>query len=463
MEKLLSILTSSSSKEELAERSSELLGEDYILGIKKEGKFWIFRSGKEVGKIKEEEVPQEGEFEIELEGKRIKGWGREGFFLGCCGKHKPSSEILKLFELAFNRIRFVERYRALREEVEELSRELRKKEDILFDGVHSKISAAVITSIGHKINNKLTAVIGYSQMLLYELREDERWRPKVEKIVENSTAVSQQMQKAMAFFQKWSGGFDSDLLTTVRKVLDEYRDIFAEKKIKVKERLSDSLSSVAVDQNLMGYALREVLKNALEALEKIEERFFFIVGDREDDVAYVKFHNSAPPEQLSKVEQAFEPFFTTKPYHWGLGLNLVHGIVSRLHGGNVDIFKEKDGVSVQIELPVRKIAKRGKRIKAVLVSKREEFLNMAREALERDFSGLEVMGLAPSQPVPPCDLLFVEMGEAEIPLEEIKSRALPKVMVVFGGRRLPEGVKWGGDRMNLMSIYRIIKEEQWKI
>ena len=55
-------------------------------------------------------------------------------------------------------------------------------------------------------------------------------------------------------------------------------------------------------------------------------------------------------------EKIFHPFFTTKPtgQDTGLGLSLAYDIVTKGHGGNLEVkSKEKDETQFTIQLPVK--------------------------------------------------------------------------------------------------------------
>lgn len=57
-------------------------------------------------------------------------------------------------------------------------------------------------------------------------------------------------------------------------------------------------------------------------------------------------------EALPKI---FIPFFTTKPSGTGLGLSLVHRIVTE-HGGSIAVANEDEGTAVTLSFPLRKLA-----------------------------------------------------------------------------------------------------------
>jgi signal transduction histidine kinase len=54
-----------------------------------------------------------------------------------------------------------------------------------------------------------------------------------------------------------------------------------------------------------------------------------------------------PPQDLSRI---FIPFFTTKPQGTGLGLPLVHRIISE-HGGTIAVASDPSGTTFTLSFP----------------------------------------------------------------------------------------------------------------
>jgi signal transduction histidine kinase len=63
---------------------------------------------------------------------------------------------------------------------------------------------------------------------------------------------------------------------------------------------------------------------------------------REHSTFFLSVSDTGPGIPAEEIEQIFEPFFTTKARGTGLGLSVVHQIVTH-HGGEIRAFNKPDG------------------------------------------------------------------------------------------------------------------------
>ena len=77
-----------------------------------------------------------------------------------------------------------------------------------------------------------------------------------------------------------------------------------------------------------------LLRNAREATGH-GGRVEVALARREDGSASIRVHDDGPGVPAVVRARLFEPFVTTKPRGTGLGLALVHGLVTRM-GGRID-------------------------------------------------------------------------------------------------------------------------------
>lgn len=143
----------------------------------------------------------------------------------------------------------------------------------------------------------------------------------------------------------------------LRTWLDEtLRDNFPEKHHDIRrENLSHDLL-IAIDENQMAIALRNLIANALEAMGEKGEVTVRITSDTpplsKEKKLFIDVIDQGPgiPEDI-KVRLT-EPLFTTKTRGLGLGLALVRAIVER-HGGTLKIHTTSpEGSVFRIELPL---------------------------------------------------------------------------------------------------------------
>lgn len=135
--------------------------------------------------------------------------------------------------------------------------------------------------------------------------------------------------------------------------LTQFLDLeFKENNIQVEILIEDNLPPVLGDQKYLRIAFLNLLKNAIEAFEpekndrkiliKISENYPFVELFIQDNGPGI------PPERLEKV---FEPYFTTKSSGTGIGLTMVHKIITE-HSGNIKVESQPGkGVAFTLMLP----------------------------------------------------------------------------------------------------------------
>ncbi len=194
---------------------------------------------------------------------------------------------------------------------------------LLYREYHSKASAALFSSVLHKAKNKLTSVIARAQLL--QLRKN----PSAEAILRSAMEASGLLAKTMEFF-----GFREGELGQEVDISELVSSLFGG---------NYPPMGLTVDRALFSLVLREVKDNA-ERMGDVE-----VSLRREGQYAVLEISNRGPLDGEA-AERAFEPFFST----WGrpgLGLNLVHGIITRAYAGCVSLFQEGERVYLTLRLP----------------------------------------------------------------------------------------------------------------
>jgi PAS domain S-box-containing protein len=201
--------------------------------------------------------------------------------------------------------------------------------------------------IAHDFNNILAAIIGYSEIAVAESEKDSTTQGYLKRVLEAGERARALVKQILAFSRQ--GGIEPkpvQVKLIVKEVLNLLRaslpaTIEIEQKIESDAMvMADPTQIHQVMMNLTtnaGYAMSEKGGRLTVALAQMElDRSF---TDQYTDIEpgpYLKLTVSdtgsgIAPEHLNRV---FDPFFTTKPKGegTGMGLAVVHGIVSRLNG-----------------------------------------------------------------------------------------------------------------------------------
>lgn len=104
------------------------------------------------------------------------------------------------------------------------------------------------------------------------------------------------------------------------------------------------------DARLLGHAVRNLLRNALEALASAGR--VQVDVSAEEGLARVVVSDDGPGLNASQLEQVLEPFHTTKPHGTGLGL-LIARRVAELHGGRLEArSRQGEGAAFTLAWPL---------------------------------------------------------------------------------------------------------------
>jgi signal transduction histidine kinase len=193
------------------------------------------------------------------------------------------------------------------------------------------------SGIAHELNNPLTSVIGFSQLLM------EGDVPA--NIKEDLTTIYSEAQRAAVIVK--------NLLTFARKhapvkqlsqvntiIEDVLRLRTYEQKvnnIEIEKLLAINLPGIMIDYFQMQQVFLNIVINAEFAmLEAHHKGKLTITTEKIDGIIRISFADDGPGISEENLKHIFDPFFTTKEVGkgTGLGLSICHGIVSE-HGGKI--------------------------------------------------------------------------------------------------------------------------------
>ena len=217
-----------------------------------------------------------------------------------------------------------------------------------------KMSAVgqLISGVAHELNNPLTAILGYAQLLEGE-GLNERAQDFVSKLFKQAQRTHRVVQNLLSFArQRKPQKSEVDL----RRVLDEalaLRDYdFRVNNIRVERETSETLPAVVADPHQVEQVFLNVINNALDAMLETQNKGVLKVRSfSSDGQVWIEFHDSGPGIQDAK--KIFDPFYTTKAVGkgTGLGLSICYGIVKE-HGGEISASNSPEGGAVlQLRLP----------------------------------------------------------------------------------------------------------------
>lgn len=204
--------------------------------------------------------------------------------------------------------------------------------------------------IAHEINNPLTAVIGYSKLLLDQERGEEK-KIYLDQILSSAKRIQRIVNSLLILGRKGELRIEDvmleDLLDVVLKDFKNLGDI------KIIKKFSGA-GSVRIDRGLFELVFRNLLNNAIEAIrDSSTGDAVEIKTSRYNDLVKIEVSDNGPgiPEDI--ISKIFDPFFTTKEIGKGsgLGLAIVHNIIVA-HKGEISVrSKVGEGTTFTITVP----------------------------------------------------------------------------------------------------------------
>ncbi len=224
--------------------------------------------------------------------------------------------------------------------------------------MHAEKMAAVgqlVSGVAHEVNNPLTAILGFTDLLMENPELPESARRDLRVILQEAQRTKQIVQNLLSFArqmppQRQSVQVNSILQRTVH--LRSYD--FMSHGIQVIERLDESLPQVIGDSHQLQQVFLNILNNAYDAVrETARPARIEIMSARAGSFVEISFRDNGPG--IPDPGPIFDPFFTTKDVGkgTGLGLSICYGIV-REHGGEIVCHNNLDseGATFIVRLPV---------------------------------------------------------------------------------------------------------------
>ncbi|MFQ6041092.1 MAG: ATP-binding protein [Candidatus Poribacteria bacterium] len=236
---------------------------------------------------------------------------------------------------------------------------LQKSQERLIEAQRLSAMGQLVASVAHDINNPLTSVIGYTELLLMDNKTDSQLGDRLEIIRKEAERAAGIVRNLNTFAKKC---VREQELVNINYIIQELLRItgkkFEEKQIQIITHLDPSLPETIADPGQIQQVFMNLLMNAKEAVDDrgtIEIKTE-VLDDRLSTKRNIRFSISDNGHGIPKDIQSriFEPFFTTKDEvkGTGLGLSICHGIV-KTHEGRIYVESEVGkGTTFFVELPI---------------------------------------------------------------------------------------------------------------
>src|SRR5258708_2263460 len=205
----------------------------------------------------------------------------------------------------------------------------------------------------HEINNPLTAILGYSDLLADDVTLSEKSRAIASKIRDQARRTKTLVGNLLSFARQVPAERTLLDLNTVVANAVQLRALDLRKSgINIDLKLESVLPAVRGDGNQLMQVFFNIISNAVDAMEAHSGTGTLTIKTIRDraNVAVV-FSDTGPG--IKEPNRVFDPFYTTKPIGkgTGLGLSICFGIVQEHNGKILCYNAQKGGAQLRVELP----------------------------------------------------------------------------------------------------------------
>jgi PAS domain S-box-containing protein len=230
--------------------------------------------------------------------------------------------------------------------------DLRRTQEQLLQSEKMSAVGQLIAGVAHELNNPLTAILGYAQLLESEGLQD-RAADFVSKLFKQAQRTHRVVQNLLSFARQRK---PQKQQVDICKVLDEtlaLRDYDLKvNDITLERDIQQPIASVTADPHQLEQVFLNIINNAVDAmLEAGQGGMLKVRVYAEDGHVHAEFHDSGPG--IKEPNRIFDPFYTTKSVGkgTGLGLSICYGIVKE-HGGDITARNRPEGGAiVEVRLP----------------------------------------------------------------------------------------------------------------
>jgi len=262
--------------------------------------------------------------------------------------------------------------------------------------------------IAHDFNNILFPIVGHAEMLLEDIPNDSPLRDSSNEIYVSALRAKELVKQILTFSRQEKGKLKlMKLQPIVKEALKLIRSTIPTT-IKIDQDIRPDCGVIKADPTQIHQIVMNIATNAYHAMEdtggeltvklkevEIEESWLINSEMTPGLFACLTIADKGIGMDKELKNKIFDPFFTTKEQGkgTGMGLSVVHGIVTSMHGG-IQIFSEPGkGTEFRIYFPLEKTYReqgektnqsiRGGTEHILLVDDEESIINMERKMLER--------------------------------------------------------------------------------
>ncbi|MBW2623025.1 MAG: PAS domain-containing protein [Deltaproteobacteria bacterium] len=208
--------------------------------------------------------------------------------------------------------------------------------------------------VAHEINNPLTGILLYANMVLDSLDEGDTRRKELQYVLEDVNRCSEIVKNLLDYSRQTN---PQKNVFSINTLVEEGLSLIRDQKLFLNIKLIKDLSSgdhyIQADKNQLAQVIINLVVNAIDAMEERGALLLRTYLDETSGQVCLEVSDTGrgiPEEDIQKI---FDPFFTTKSpgKGTGLGLSTAYGIVKE-NRGEISIKKTtEEGTTFLLQFP----------------------------------------------------------------------------------------------------------------
>ncbi|MEW5737242.1 MAG: ATP-binding protein [Thermodesulfobacteriota bacterium] len=297
------------------------------------------------------------------------------------------------------------------------------------------------SGVAHNINNLLSPITGYSDLLL---RGEPNISDNGRRLLKIMRNAGRDISEVVLRLNQFSGRADekekmpavnlAEIVSEMIQLTRPYWKDMPQKQgfpVELGVNLPEGQVTVRGNSGEIRQAMTNLMINAVDALTAGGSVSVSVSGN--DDCAVFEIADNGSGMDQKTMDRSIDPFFSTKDQGSGMGLSVVYGVM-RHHGGRVEIDSEQGrGTRIRLIFPLGPALadelapvverKNGVPLKVLYVDDEPEVcevmqqilesLGHAAEAAEGGAKGIEVFSLSVEKQAP-FDLVITDMGMPKV-------------------------------------------------
>ncbi len=238
--------------------------------------------------------------------------------------------------------------------LEKLNQGLKEAQELLLYKEKLTALGEFANSIAHEIKNPLASIGGFARRLDRLLLKEDPEKRYVETIIKEVTRLEKILNDFLKYTHRELNNLqECDIKDIIKESLSMFCLELNNNEIKIIKEFAQGLPKIKGDRDQLKHAFFHLIKNSFEAMKGVGTLYLRANSFLQNGSGYIRVEveDTGAGIEPEDIHHIFNPFYTNKKSGLGLGLSIVHKIITS-HNGTIEVEnKPGKGVNFIINLP----------------------------------------------------------------------------------------------------------------